>query len=262
MLQKYPETEFARIITDPDYYNKKQAELSLIDKQYEAAYTAYLNDDFTRTMVLCDEATSNNSDHELAPKFQLLRAYSTAKLKDERSFKEELNVLIKQWPGTPESERAAELIAYLNNEIPQLKIEEEKAIASEIYISGADEPHYYVLIIEDPKFNLNQATFDVINFNIDNYTNSNYRTQGTLVDEKFIMITVGTFTNGQNALEYYSKFTPATVVRNAGPDKIRSFVMTETNLQMFNKDKDPGRYQIFFDEVYLLKDNTDAPASN
>ncbi len=52
----------------------------------------------------------------------------------------------------------------------------------------------------DPSFNINQASFDVISYNIDNYTNKNYRTDGQLVDNKYVMITVSGFTDNTQAL--------------------------------------------------------------
>ena len=260
LLEKYPNTEFAKIISDPEYYNKKKAELNMVEKLYEEAYGSYLTENYDNTVTLCNTAMTTYKNHELAPKFQLLHAYSIAKLKDERSFREELNVLIKQWPGTVESKRASEIIAFLNKEIPELKVEEDKAIARELYLVEPNEPHLFVLIIQNPGFNINQATFDVINFNIDNYTNNNYRTQGTLVEDKYIMITVGNFANDEQALNYYRSFSPLTVVRNAKKDEIKTFVISNNNFQTFNKDKDPGRYQVFFDDQYLGKKVNDTPS--
>ena len=108
----------------------------------------------------------------------LLHAYSVARISDERSFKEELNNLIKTWPETAESKKAEEIITYLNQKTPELKVEEDKEIAAELYIADTTATHVFALIITDPAFNINQATFDVISYNIDNYTNKNYRTEG------------------------------------------------------------------------------------
>ena len=41
LLQKYPESEFARILSDPAYYEKKMADLKMAEKLYEEAYNAY-----------------------------------------------------------------------------------------------------------------------------------------------------------------------------------------------------------------------------
>ena len=41
LLQKYPESEFARILSDPAYYEKKMADLKMAEKIYDEAYNAY-----------------------------------------------------------------------------------------------------------------------------------------------------------------------------------------------------------------------------
>ena len=64
--------------------------------------------------------------------------------------------------------------------MPELKIEEEKEIATELYVADTIPLHSFAIVIMDPSFNINQATFDVISYNIDNYTNKNYRTEGQL----------------------------------------------------------------------------------
>jgi len=150
-----------------------------------------------------------------------------------------------------ESQRASEIIAYLNKEIPQLQIEEDTRIAQEIYFDEKDSPHTFVLIILNPKFNFNQASFDVISYNIDNYTNNNYRTQGSLVDDKYIMLTVSGFARMEEAMDYYNSFRKELIVRNPSSSPMMTFIIGRQNLEAFVKDKNPDRYMIFFREKYL-----------
>ena len=200
MLQKYPDNEFARILSDPAYFEKKLAELKLAEKTYDDAYNAYESEKFTDAISLSDEALKNFPQDQLAPKFLLLKAYSIGRTSDERTFRQELNNLIKSWPGTTESKKAEEIIGYLNLKTPELKVEDDKKIATEIYTADTTANHVFVLIISDPAFNLNLASFDVISYNIDNFTNKNYKTQGELVDNKFIQIIVSGFANYSQAL--------------------------------------------------------------
>ncbi|MBP1667512.1 MAG: hypothetical protein H6Q23_2372, partial [Bacteroidetes bacterium] len=190
LLEKYPSTEYAKILSDPDYYEKKLADIKMAGQMYGEAYKAYSTENFTAAISIVDEALDKYSQDMLAPKFLLLRAYSVARTTDERTFRDELNKLIKTWPDSEESKKAGEIIAYLNQKLPELKVEEEKEIAMELFIADTASTHVFALVINDPAFNINLATFDVISYNIDNYTNKNYRTEGTLVDNKYIMITV------------------------------------------------------------------------
>ncbi len=251
LLGKYPDSEYARILSDPAYYEKKMEGIKRNELLYEDAYSAFNNEDFDKALSICDSALAVNSQNELAPKFMLLHALSTARVSDERTFRQELNAIIRQWPGTEESKRAAGLIAYLNRKTPELKVEEDKQIAAEIYTADTTSIQRFVLIINDPAFNINQATFDVISYNIDNFTNNNYKTEGTLIDNKYIMITVSGFKNFTSAMNYYRAFDESKPVRNQKGAPMMSFIIGEKNLRVLNDDKNPGRYRLFFKENYL-----------
>jgi len=255
LLEKYPETEFAKILSDPAYYSKKLAAMKMAEQLYEKAYNNYSREDFTAAISICDTALKKYHEDQLAPKFMLLKAYSVARISDERTFKEELNSLVKTWPSSNESKKASEIIAYLNEKIPELKVEEEKEIAKELFLVDTVAAHFFVIIIENPQFNLNQAAFDVISYNIDNYTNNNYRTQGELVDNKFIMITVSGFAKFVQSMDYYKSFTTERIVRNPSASRIYSFIISNNNLQTLKTDKNPGRYLLFFKENYLNEKN-------
>ncbi|HOU30702.1 MAG TPA: hypothetical protein PLG42_05530, partial [Bacteroidales bacterium] len=251
LIEKYPESEFAKIISDPSYFNRKLEENRQAEKLYEEAYNAWLNENFSTAVALCNDGLSKFSLHELAPKFQLLKSYCVARTEDERTFKEELNKVIKSWPDTPEAKRAEELIAFLNQEIPELKIEEDKQTAKEIYTEDKDSPHLFVLAIIDPSFNINQATFDVISYNIDNYTNRNFRTTGELVENKYIMITVAGFKDLNEAMEYYNAFNVEKEIRNQTGAKIIKFIIGRNNFAALQKDMNPDRYRVYFVDNYL-----------
>ncbi|MCX6259868.1 MAG: tetratricopeptide repeat protein [Bacteroidia bacterium] len=251
LLEKYPESEFAKIISDPDYYNKKIAEMRMSEKLYQEAYNFYIIENFRESIAVCDSAIKNNPSDNLAPKFMLLRAYSVARTSDERSFKEELTRLIKAWPATEEGKKAAEISAYLNKKLPELKIEEDKVIAAELYIADTTALYSFIVILMDPSFNINQASFDVISYNIDNYTNKNYRTDGILVDNKYIKITVSGFANNTQAWDYYNSFKAEKAIRNTSGAQIMTFLINSNNTKNLDGDKNPERYYLFFKENYL-----------
>ena len=255
LLEKYPENEFTRIISDPDYYAKKLEDVKKVEKLYQEAYNTFKSENFTVAISLCDDAIKQYGKDELTPKFLLLRAYCIARTSDERTLKEELDKLIKLWPGSQESGKALEIIAYLNQKIPELKVEEDKQIAAEIYVDDISSQQTFALVIMNSSFNINQATFDVISYNIDNYTNKNYRTEGSLVDNKYIMITVSGFADAPTTMDYYNAFHTDQIVRNQSGSKILTFVIGKKNLETLSKDKNPERYRLFFEEKYLKNES-------
>ena len=255
LVEKYPESEFSKIITDPDYNKKKMEELKITEKLYQDAYSLYTSENFSGSIAICDSALQKYPKHELAPKFFLLRSYCIAKTSDERTFKEKLGKLVKQWPNAKESEKATEMIAYLNQKIPELKVEEDKQIAAEIYINDTVSLHVFMLVIMNPSFNINQVTFDVISYNIDNYTNKNYRTEGSLIDNKYLLIKVSGFADNKTAIDYFSNFNTGKIVRNPSGSVMMTFIIGTKNLETFEKDKNPERYRLFFNSNYLKLDS-------
>ena len=251
LLERFPSTEYANILSDPDYYKKKLAEMKRAEELYSQAYNEYTGENFTGAVSIIDEALKKYEKNTLAPKFMLLKAYSIARIADERTFKDELNKLIKQWPECEESKKAGEIIAYLNEKMPELKIEEETVIAKELFIADTTGSHVFVLIISDPGFNINLATFDVISYNIDNYTNNNYRTEGTVIDKKYIMIKVSGFVSYSQAMDYYRNFRTTSLIRNPSGSRMFTFIINSANLEALNEDKNPERYLLFFNENYL-----------
>jgi len=250
LLERYPSVEFAKILSDPEYYNKKMEEMNIAGNLYDKAYDAYLSENFGAAISMCDKGIEEHQQNNLAPKFQLLRAYIVARISNEKAFREELNKVIKQWPATEESQKAGELITYLDQELPELKIEEEIIIAKEIFKADTTLSHVFSVIISDPAFNINQATFDVISYNIDNYMNQNYRTEGTLIDNNFIMINVSGFRNFNQAMKYYNSFR-TDLIRNPSESRIFTYLISSDNLLLINKENNPERYLLFFRENYI-----------
>jgi len=252
LLTEYPESEFSKILTDPDYYSKKIAEMKRAEGLYQDAYDMYVQENFRESIAMCDSALQNHPGDDLSPKFMLLRSFSVARISDEKSFKEELEKVVSSYPRTDEGKKAAELVTWLNQEMPELKFEEEKEIATELYVADTIPLHSFAIVIKDPSFNVNQATFDVISYNIDNYTNQNYRTDGQLIDNKYIMITVSGFTDNLRAREYYNSFEPGKLIRNTTGAEILTFLINSDNLKALGQDKNPDRYFLFFNENYLF----------
>lgn len=253
LISKYPDTEFSKIISDPEYYKRRVAETEQVERMYQTAYSRYANGSYIEAVTLCDSALAKYGKDLLAPKFQLLKAHAVAKIKDEKAFRNELNYLIKTWPDAEESIRAVELIAFLDKKIPELKIEEEKTIASDLYVKDTASLFNFIVIIEDRNFNLNQASFDIISYNIDNYTNKNYRTEGTLVDNRYLMITVSGFASNKEAWDYFRNFRHEKIIRNPSGTKIYTFLINKPNLEILMKDRNPERYFLFFNDNFAGK---------
>ena len=251
LLEKYPDSEYAKILSDPGYLESRIKIENRAEEIYNEAFTEWKSGNSAKVIQICGNAEEEFPDSELLPKFMLLKAYAMAPAVSERELRGELVKITLQYPGTDEAGRASEMIAYLDSEVPELKIEEDIEKAVQLYDTLNTAPFRFVIILKDETLDMNRLTFDVINYNIDNYTNDNYNTRGELVHNEYIMIAVGLFDDIETAMEYYNNFKPSDILRTTGQDEILSFIISSSNYNSLLTDRNPDRYYLFFRENYL-----------
>jgi len=252
IIDKYPDSEYAQFLSDPDFYKKLKEKQEKIKIFYENTYILYKEGKYNQVIDNCDEALTNEKDHDLAPKFALLRAMAIGNITDEATFKNALVELNKTYPQSEEKNRADELIAYLNETYTDLKQEEEKQIAKEIFFINEDQEHLFVLALESTDTDINQIIFDIINFNLDNFMNTNFKTEGELMDDGLQVINVRSFENKATASEYFRLI-------NSNKDVFKSiegmeyslFIISLDNFETFKQNKSASTYLKFFEENYI-----------
>jgi len=251
LITSFPNSEYALILSDPDYIRKHQEMAAMAIKSYENAYQAFTDERYAEAMALCNEAILTYPADELTPRFMLLNAMATGATEGQMAYKDKLDSLIVKYPDTPEGKRAAEITDFLRREMPAIKIAEDTRIAEEIYHADTLQPHYVMMIAANPGANMNQMVFDIINYNLDNYAGNNYRSEGTAVDRSYILITTGPFENASEAAAWLRAFTPGEHIREASSAALTLYLISRDNLQKFREDKDRDRYAIFYGKEYI-----------
>jgi len=250
LLSSFPLSEYALILSDPDYVRKHQEMADRAVRSYNDAYNAFAEERYADTRTICTGAISLFPGDELVPKFMLLDAMASGALSGEIAYKEGLDSLVARYPNTAEGRRAAEINEFLRKEIPAIKIAEDTRIAAELYFADTLQPHYVIIIAGNFQANMNQMVFDVINYNLDNYADKNYRTEGTAVDRGYILITTGPFENAREADIWLSAFNPSETVRDAATASLSAYIISRDNLAKFREDKNIDRYIIFHGKEY------------
>jgi tetratricopeptide (TPR) repeat protein len=250
LLSSFPDSEYSLILSDPDYVRKQQEMLTRARTRYEAAYEAFVSERYAETQAICGEAAGQFPGDDLLPKFMLLDAMAAGATGGEMAYKEKLDSLTAKYPTTPEGKRAAEIIAFLRREIPAIQVAEDTRIAEELYEADTTQPHFVIIVAENIQANMNQMVFDVINYNLDNFTDKNYRTEGKVVGTDYILITVGTFENAAEAGTWLRAFDPLANIRDAENAAISLYIISRNNLEKLTSDKNITRYRIFYETAY------------
>jgi TolA-binding protein len=250
LLESFPQSEYALILSDPDYINKHREMAARATRSYEEAYRAFDEGKYGDAEALCAEALRLYPQDELIPKFMLLDAMAAGAARGEMEYKAKLDTLVAGYPATDEGRRAAEIIEFLRKEKPEIRITEDTRIAEEIYHPDTLQPHFVIIIASNPRANINQMVFDVINYNLDNYTDENYRTEGAAMDAGYLLITTGPFENARQAAAWLREFNPDQTIRDAAAAGLSPYLISRDNLQKFREDSNIDRYAIFHSKEY------------
>ncbi len=251
LIDKYPESAYAKILSDPAYLDSRIRTENRAEEIYNEAFREYKNENTEKVIEICERAIDEFPDSELVPKFMLLKAYAMGPSAGERKLKDELVKITELYPLSEEAGRAAEMIAYLNRRVPDLKIEEDLQKAVQLYDTLDTSPYRFIIILKDESLDMNRLTFDIINHNIDNYTDQNFNTRGELVNNKYILIAVGFFDDIETAMNYYNNFEPGQILNVTTDAEILTFIINSSNYDRLVTDGDPDRYYLFFRENYL-----------
>jgi len=250
LLASYPDTEYALILSDPDYVRRQQEQAAMAARKYEEAWGAFSAEQYAQARAISSETVRLYPEHELVPKFMLLDAMATGAMEGEMAYKEKLDSLVARYPATDEGRRAAEITDFLRREMPAVKEAEDIRIAEELYHFDRQQPHWVMIIAGNARANMNQMVFDVINYNLDTYPEMNLSTEGTAVDRGYILITTGPFSDAAGAETWITAFDPATQIREADSATVSVWQISRDNLEKFREDKDLDRYLIFYRKEY------------
>ena len=111
IVREYPESRFARIISDPENFKLKENETPQI--RYESLYQLYLNQQYEEVLSQGEDLMIIFSGSPLVSKVAHLMANSLGRLEGVESWKEKLKNLIETYPNSEASSQAKSTLATL-----------------------------------------------------------------------------------------------------------------------------------------------------
>ncbi len=252
IISKYPESEFAKMLSDPNYLRKQNEKKQKERQVYNQTYNEYLSGQYDKVIFKSESFLQKEPEHTLAPKYWLLRAYSVAKVQDIRAFKQALEDVVNNTPACEEKIRAEELIAHFNEEIPELKIEEEEKVSIEIYKLSMNEPHQVVLAFEGSDNKENQLIFNLINYNLDNFPQSEFSTNFQTLDNTTGLLII----SGVGGVKETKEYLSGILMEKSISDELQGrtyypFIISQSNLNTLINNKSISVYLRFYNRNYF-----------
>ncbi len=275
--KRYPDSDWAYLVDNPDYVDMKDIKEDNENKAYELAYGKYLDRNYYDLKSLCDSVIYNQPDNHLVCKYRLLRAISVGHIEapfaEKVNYQNELNELVKNCAGTEEAKRADELIKAIkasNKPVTEDKTDESNGIDNIVkqdtpppldstLVTNNDNPfkydakaeHYLALIMPVAGSDINKTKMAISDFNAAMFTSAQLKVTNNLLNKEQHLVLVKSFKVLTEGEDYIATF-------NGDNDKLKdinngnniSFLISKQNYITLFKSKDIAKYLEFYSVNY------------
>lgn len=260
ILEKYPETDYAKVILNPDYAAESVAQEAEVQDLYAKAY-AYFNQGYYRQAYeYVQVGLEKHSGGEYQPQFKFLEALCLGYLESEARMIAALEEVEKTYGAHEVGQEASDILAYFRNgkkitsnlEEANKNIEAEAAeAAKEQYAYDIGASHNFIVIVPDTaKVNVLQAL--VSDFNRKYFSTKGFKTSMIPMTTGYSMIIVSNIGIANKAMDYYGTFKNAKAdVKTILDKNYTFFVISYDNYALFYKDQNVEGYLTFFQENYM-----------
>ena len=274
IVNKYPKSNFAKILTNPDYLAELEAENQKIYNLYDRTYQEFRRRNYSKVIEFSNYADSNFVDNPLVSKFKLLKALSIGGTGNVDELKKELNIIVTDYPESDEKATAEYILARVTvenyaNFIPQGQTQynpddnstatiddattttPEEIIAQELYSFDKDSKHIFVVAIENNEIDINRIKFDITSYNVENFLMFDFEAKKIPFNKKIQFIIVKTFKNKRQANKYFKIITKRSdVFTSLRAMDYQQFIISTENFDKLRDDKDIDKYFRFYKKNY------------
>jgi tetratricopeptide (TPR) repeat protein len=256
ILTKFPNSDFAAIIKDPNYKRASEETNSKVAGFYKETYEAFTNGLYFKVIENQKTFDSLYKNSEYAPKFAYLKAISIGKTQDTASFKSALTYVIKNYANSEVAKLAQRVLDYCNGKTTAASGNTNTSANDSLlkkYIYEPQAIHIYAAIIPIMKADINVIKDSLANFNAKYFGLEKLQINNIYITDKEQIITVTNFKDKDRGMNYFK-----TVVLNENKifgklqdNQYKHFVISDKNYPVLYRDKSIDLYLLFFGEKYL-----------
>lgn len=256
ILTKYPDSNQAKIIIDPEYFIKEQEKGKEASNLYSKTYDAYKNGQYQRVRMNVEKAREICSeDTLLMPRFEFLDAISIGHLEVVDSMAYALYRLVQNYPESSIKPHAMEVLLKAN-EMYSLGLPVESARQKEKepekeypYTYNANEEYYVIIICNSKSVRINPLKVRLSDFNKENFRMSQLEVKNVMLNKQEAIITIQEFENQSKANDYKTAmFLNDYLFGGIKEEMYKVLLISKSNYPIFYENKNVDEYIEFWNK--------------
>lgn len=271
ILTKYPDTDYAKLIQDPEYASKLAAKSKTVENQYAQVYDDFIHKRWAKVVSAADAAIPNCTEPTLQSQYTYLRAVAAGQVYNDDSLIVGLTQVVTQFPQEPVAELARIYLSNFSkeeiqkslgievnspeNEALQQLVQPEEPEKGSVFTYTPDDNHYTVLLVKTAELPLQTVKQSISNFNKTYFSLKKLVISSFFIDNQYQMVTISKFSNGADAMDYYNILVKDDAFKtDIDRQVIEVYVMSANNYTTFyNKRDERSKYSAFFNSHYINK---------
>ena len=280
ILMGFPDSDYANMIRDEDYYLEIAKRNKLAEKEYEEIYQLFTENRYTQVITKASSAVQIYTKEEtLLPKYKYWHAMAlvkTNKIPEAIAKLEEIETKHSKSEIIP---LVHDQIEILRNGFKQMfddETIEDKATGKETNINTSTDTknktndelppesqlyryreglqHYVIFILDDNNIRATEMQYAVADFNMEYYSAKALKANVMMFTNDQQLITVHKFDDAKDALDYWKYINNSSDALNKFDKKYySSFVISVQNYQTFYNKKNVEAYRKFFEKYYITE---------
>jgi tetratricopeptide (TPR) repeat protein len=254
ILNKYPDSNQAKIIIDPEYFIKEQEKGMESANLYSKTFEAYKKGQFQRVRMNVEKARELCPDDTLLmPRFEFLDAVSIGQLEVVDSMAYALYRLVQNYPESSIKPHAMEVLLKAN-EMYNLGLPVESARQKEKepekeypYSYNPDEEYYVMIICNSKSVRVNPLKVRLSDFNKESFRMLQLEIKNVLLNKQETIITIEEFENKAKAEDYKTAmFLTDYLFGGINQEQYKVMLISKKNYPIFYNNKNVDEYLEFW----------------
>ena len=258
IIQDYPDSDYAQVLLDPEYFVKKAAAQSESAAFYERTYDAYKAGQYFRVVMNADRALElYPNDTALLPRFAFLRAVASGRLEVVDTMAVALDKLVKKYPQSSVVPLAQDILrnigkTYELNVEVDIPVDETAPVEAPKtpYIINNQSQYMVMLVCNTSKIRIDPLKVRLSDFNQREFSVQSLMIKNLVLDKDNSLITVGNFATREAAIDYFEVLTQSDyVLGGIAKSDYSVYPISLSNYPIFYRNKDVEEYARFWNSV-------------
>jgi tetratricopeptide (TPR) repeat protein len=240
ILEKYPYSKYAKILSDPNYLTTLKQNKEKIDRIYEEAYKLHKDKKYPEVLTKIEEAYTIADQNHLDPKFMYLKSLALGNMGKTNEMEQCLKELVLKFPNedvTPLAQNTLDLLA-------------SGKYNPDYYQQGRDSVYYLAYTFHVKDTAASHVKYMLTTYNAKTYQKENYKSELSELDKETSILLVKKFNNETTVLEYRNKLMGEEQFNSLFYRGVKPFVISQTNYQKLLKLPIVDKYMEFYKQYY------------